>query len=181
MATIPTNEPIAQTFISVREYLNTSYHPDCEYVDGRVVERNVGEKNHSLLAKYFTVLFDRQEESWDIVVYPELRTQVAGTRFRVPDVLVVRAGVDFDRILEAPPLIAIEILSPKDKWSDVQEKVEEYLAFGTENVWIFDPIRRRVWTADSSGLHLVEAEILTVPGTPIRVVLSEAFAKLDLA
>ena len=30
--------------ISVREYLSTSYRPDCDYVDGEVQERNLGEK-----------------------------------------------------------------------------------------------------------------------------------------
>jgi len=140
-----------------------------------------GRKRSFPAKKNFTVLFDRKEEEWGIVVYPELRTQVAGTRFRVPDVLVIRAGVEFDRILEAPPLIAIEILSPEDKWSEFQKKIAEYIAFGTEHIWIVDP-QRRAWTADLSGLHPVEGDLegtLTVPGTPIRVSLSEAFAKLD--
>jgi len=55
------------------------------------------------------------------------------------------------------------------------------VAFRTENIWILDPIRRRAWTADAEGLHAVEAGVLSVPGTPIRVELSEAFAKLDRA
>ncbi len=29
--------------VSVDEYLRTSYRPDCDYVDGILVERNVGE------------------------------------------------------------------------------------------------------------------------------------------
>ena len=33
--------------ISVAEYLNTSYRPDCDYVDGEVRERNLGELDHS--------------------------------------------------------------------------------------------------------------------------------------
>ena len=37
------------TQISVREYLNTSYRPDCDYIDGEVLERNLGEIDHSLL------------------------------------------------------------------------------------------------------------------------------------
>jgi Uma2 family endonuclease len=184
MATLPRDAQIAESYISVREYLNTSYSPDCEYVDGRIVERNLGEKDHSLLTKYFTVLFASHEETWGVIVYPELRTQVAQTRYRVPDVLVVRAGVEFERILEAPPLIAIEILSPRDEWTDVLQKIDEYIAFGTENIWVVDPIRRRAWTANASGLQLIEgnaAATLTIPGTPIRVPLSEAFAKLDPA
>ena len=36
-------------FVSVREYLSTSYRPDCDYVDGVVVERNLGEYDHARL------------------------------------------------------------------------------------------------------------------------------------
>ncbi len=37
----------AATLISVEEYLNTSYRPDMEYVDGVLVETNVGDLLHS--------------------------------------------------------------------------------------------------------------------------------------
>ena len=33
---------------AVKEYLRTTYHPDREYVDGHLVERNVGERDRSL-------------------------------------------------------------------------------------------------------------------------------------
>jgi hypothetical protein len=32
--------------ISITEYLESSYRPDCDYVDGRLVDRNVGERDH---------------------------------------------------------------------------------------------------------------------------------------
>ena len=35
--------------VSLEEYLATSYHPDCDYVDGMLTERNVGQKDHSKL------------------------------------------------------------------------------------------------------------------------------------
>jgi hypothetical protein len=35
--------------ISVSEYLHTSYRPDCDYVDGVVEERNLGELDHAAL------------------------------------------------------------------------------------------------------------------------------------
>ena len=35
------------TLISVAEYLSTSYRPDCDYVDGEVQERNLGEYDHA--------------------------------------------------------------------------------------------------------------------------------------
>src|ERR1051326_4137326 len=34
------------TLVTLEEYLNTAYSPDREYVDGVVVERNVGERPH---------------------------------------------------------------------------------------------------------------------------------------
>jgi hypothetical protein len=36
---------------SIEQYLNTSYHPDREFVDGLIVERNLGEKTHSAIQK----------------------------------------------------------------------------------------------------------------------------------
>ncbi len=35
------------TLIPLEEYLRTSYEPDMEYVDGVLVQRNVGKCSHS--------------------------------------------------------------------------------------------------------------------------------------
>ena len=63
----------------------------------------------------------------------------------------------------------------------MQTKIDDYVDFGIEHIWILDPEGRRAWFADRFGLHLVESGELSVPGTPIRVVLSELFAELDQA
>lgn len=180
MATVPFQDP-EEAFVSLREYLRTSYSPDCEYVDGRIVERCVGEKDHSLLLGHLAFVFMVHRDEWQVEVFMTLRTQVSPTRVRVPDLVAVRSGVEFGPILDVPPLIAIEILGSEDTLSELQEKIDDYVAFGTENIWILDPVRRRAWTADAEGLYSVEAGVLSVSGTPIRVVLSEAFAKLDRA
>ena len=36
-----------EALVPVEEYLRTTYHPDCDYVDGEVLERNLGERDHS--------------------------------------------------------------------------------------------------------------------------------------
>jgi hypothetical protein len=51
----------SRTLISVEEYLRTSYRPDCDYVDGEVVERNVGEKDHSSLQKRIILYLGARE------------------------------------------------------------------------------------------------------------------------
>jgi Uma2 family endonuclease len=148
-------------------------------VDGRIEERNVGEYDHGLLQVLLGHLFINNREAWGVRVVTDVRTQVKPTRFRCPDLSVLHAEAPRERIITHPPLIAIEILSPEDRLSRMQDKIEDYLAFGVKNVWILDPETRRAWTAHAEGLHLVQTGELTVPETPIRVVLSELFAELD--
>lgn len=175
MATLPNSEDLW----TVEEYLSTSWHPDREFVDGRIEERNLGEKEHSIIQGYLTYLFILKRAEWEVGTYPELRTQVAPTNFRVPDVLVVREEEAFDRYLTAPPLIAIEILSPEDSPRAMQAKFVEYRRFGVENIWIIDPGKRMAFRWTDAGLEEVRSGELTVPGTPVRVELSEMFAELD--
>jgi hypothetical protein len=36
-----------QAAVSIGEYLTGDYEPDCDYVDGVLEERNLGESNHA--------------------------------------------------------------------------------------------------------------------------------------
>jgi Uma2 family endonuclease len=177
MATLPNSEELW----TVREYLRTSWSPDREFVDGRIEERNLGEKEHSLIQRYLTFLFMLKRAEWGVEVFPELRTQTKPRNFRVPDVLVMRAEDKFERYVTHPPLIAIEILSPEDSVSAMQGKAAEYRSFGVQNIWIIDPEPRIAYRYTSAGLEEVRTGELTVPETPIRVVLNEMFAELDRA
>lgn len=181
MATQPIYEDPQPELISVREYLTTSYHPDCDYVDGRIEERNVGEYDHGYLQILLGHLFMTNRSAWGVLALTDVRTQVSSTRFCVPDLSILRAGAPRERILTHPPLIVVEILSPEDRLSRIQDKIDDYLSFGVENIWILAPERRFAWTATKEGLHPVHSDELTVPETPVRVVLSELFAELDRA
>ena len=177
MATLPNTEELW----TVREYLRTSWSPDREYVDGRIEERNLGEKEHSILQRFLTVLFAIKRVDWQVEVYPELRTQTQVSRFRVPDVLVMRKEDQFARYVTTPPLIAIEILSPEDTLTAMRAKAAEYREFGIEHIWIVDPEPRIAYRYVDGGLEEVRSGELTVSGTPIRVVLNDLFAELDRA
>lgn len=124
MATLPHLEE----FWTVREYLRTTWSPDREFVDGRIEERNLGEKEHSIIQRFLSVLFAIKRIDWGVEVFPELRTQTQAKRFRVPDVLVMRSGDKIERFVTSPPLIAIEILSPEDTLHAMREKAAEYPA-----------------------------------------------------
>jgi len=175
MATLP----ISEVPWTVPEYLATSWSPDRELVDGRIEERNLGEIEHSLIQRYLTFLFMLRRAEWGMEVFPELRTQTTAENFRVPDVLVVQAGESIERYVTRPPLIAVEILSPEDTLRAMEVKAAEYRRFGIENIWIINPETRLTYTYTAAGLEEVHTGELTVPGTPVRVVLSEMFAELD--
>jgi Uma2 family endonuclease len=177
MATLPKPEKLW----TVEEYLRTSWSPDRELVDGRIEERNLGEIEHSIIQAYLTYLFFSKRVEWGVEVYPELRTQTKATNFRVPDVLVARAEEKFKRYVTRPPLIAIEIMSPEDSLAAMRKKSAEYRQFGVENIWVIDPDERVARLYAESDFEIVETGELTVPGTQIRVVLSEMFAELDRA
>ncbi len=166
-------------FISVEEYLHTSYRPDCDYVDGVVEERFLGEYEHSSMQRFFIFLFAKNAQIWNAQVFPEYRVQVASTRFRVPDITVVRADIPRQNILRIPPLLVVEILSPEDTLSRLQQRVTDYLRFGTEHIWIIDPYTRRAYLADSTGFHEPSNAMLAIPGTPIQVPLATLWQELD--
>lgn len=46
---------------------------------------------------------------------------------------------DDTTLIDGPPVLAVEILSPSDKQEDINEKVDEYLQAGVALVWIVDP------------------------------------------
>src|SRR5438309_3327820 len=88
-----------ETLISVEEYLSTSYDPDVEYVDGVLVERNVGDWLHSLIQS--NIIFHFRRKYPGIYIVPELRSQTRSTRYRLPDVCVLLRAPETKFLLDA--------------------------------------------------------------------------------
>jgi Uma2 family endonuclease len=163
----------AATLVSVEDYLSSSYSPDREYIDGRIVERNLGEKTHSSAqAELIHYLMTRRKEL-AIKIYAEQRVQVTPTRFRVPDVTVVKTSQPQDEIFRNPPHLCIEILSKDDTMEYMQEKIDDYLIFGVPYVWIINPRLRKGYIATKAGLVEAESGVLTTSDPNIRVPVSE--------
>ena len=47
-------------------------------------------------------------------------------------------------MIDGPPVLAVEILSPSDKQDEVIAKVREYLDVGVALVWIVEPVFQTV-------------------------------------
>ena len=165
--------------VPLEEYLTTSYEPECEWVDGELRERNVGEGSHSEIQKFLTIFFGTREQEWNLRVEPEQRVQISAGRFRIPDVCLIRGEAPFEEIVRVPPLLCIEILSRDDRMSEMYEKVEDYLTMGVAGVWMIDPRRRKVWQTDGGGVLQPKGEELALPGTPIRLRAADLFRQLD--
>jgi Uma2 family endonuclease len=176
MATQPV-EP--DQFVPMEEYLSTIYEPDCEYDDGVIVERNVGEFEHSFLQIQIGTIFTVNSEAWRVFGLTEQRMKIAQRKYRIPDICVLRIGSLREKILTHPPLIAIEIMSQEDSVRRTTAKAVEYLEFGIEHVWVIDPTARVTYRGTSSGLELVPSGVLSVPESPIAISVPELFEKLD--
>jgi Uma2 family endonuclease len=164
----------AQTGVPVEEYLRTSYSPDRDYVDGVVEERNLGELDHAWIQAKLIILLMSGFRATGILALPEWRFQTSPTRFRIPDVTVVRGKPD-EKILTKPPLLCIEILSPEDRLSRVNARIKEYLDFGVPAVWLVDPEDKKVWIYRQTGMEEASGNTLRVDGTELEFPLSEIF------
>jgi Uma2 family endonuclease len=160
------------TAISVSEYLNTSYRPDCDYLDGELLARNVGELDHSRLQMLLSQYLFSREKQWGIFVIPEQRVQVKARRFRVPDITVIAGNPD-GPIITKPPFLLIEILSPSDRLTEMQDRIDDYLSFGVSYVWLINPRTRQTYIYTSAGIREVRDGVLTTENPDIRVVLDE--------
>jgi len=163
--------------ISLSDYLQTSYRPDREFVDGELQERNVGKTDHARVQALLAIWFGNHEEEWQVVVTTEQRVKVTADRVRIPDVTLVRPGGLHEDVLTTAPLCVIEILSPDDTYSKTWEKAQDYRKMGIENIWLIDPGTRSGQASTPNGWHeTVEFEI---PGTPVRLSLVDIFGRLD--
>jgi Uma2 family endonuclease len=161
--------------ISIEEYLDTSYSPDREYIDGEVVERNLGEKTHSKIQRKLLLYLCSRAKKFDIEVFPHLRVRVAPTRIRIPDVTVVKAPEPDEEIFTSPPHLCIEILSKKDTMQYMQEKIDDHLNFGVPYVWIINPKNRKAYVVTRAGMVEAKSGVLETQDPKITVPLRALF------
>src|SRR3954454_12397751 len=114
MATAPT-----LPLVSVDEYLNSSWSPDKEFVDGVLVERSMPTFFHGLLQAILIRWFGPLEKEYRVKAVPEVRTRIIErARYRIPDILLFTYPARLTKILTVVPDVVIEILSPDDKQSE---------------------------------------------------------------
>ena len=139
------------TLISVDEYLRTSYRPDCDFIDGEVVERNVGKRRHGYAQLHIGSWFVTRHNSPHLEAFTEQRIRVGAGRVRIPDVVVTESPMPEEEVFTSPPYLCIEVMSPDDTMAGLQDRVDDYLNFGVPNIWVIDPWKHRGWQVTGRG------------------------------
>jgi len=149
---------------------------------------DVGSFNHGYLLVKLGVLFDRLEA---YTAVGELSLDVSGvdlSKFDVkareeikPDLcLYPKRGLsqpkDILRMREMP-LLAVEILSPKQGLYEIIEKFRLYFELGIRSCWLVEPVLRTVTVYSSSNewQTFVSGDVVDEP-LNIRITLNELFA-----
>lgn len=164
--------------IPIGEYLGSVYRPDVDYVDGELEERNVGEFDHADVQLALVRALDPlRSQGYRCIA--EARVQVSETRFRVPDVCLLPLGWKRAQIIHTPPLLCIEVLSPRDTVMGMRVRSEDYLRMGVPVVWLFDPRERKAYVLNRDGMREVSSGALTISDAPVSVQVQEIFSVLD--
>lgn len=169
---------IAQA-VSLEQYLATEYHPDVEYIDGELKEKPVTGFPHGVVQGVLFEWFRKHRKEWGILASVETRTRIDGERVRLPDVVVVKKGEQTRGALTSAPLIAIEVLSPSDSYTDLKARATDLRTLGVENIWLLDEERRtaEIWT----GTHWqpVQGSRIEAVHAPVYLDLDWLWAEVD--
>jgi Uma2 family endonuclease len=146
--------------IPVDEYLRTSFDPDCDFVDGEVLERNVGKRRHGYAQARIAAWFVNRQQTLSLEALTELRMRIGSSRVRIPDVVVCEMPVPDEEVFTSPPYLCIEVMSPDDTVIAMQDRLEDYLQFGVTNVWVVDPWKHRGWQVTAGGWATADGAIM---------------------
>ena len=168
------------------EYAGQSY----ELVNGIVIEMMTSGYASSAVALRFALRLEMYLEDNPIgrLTGADGTYRLSEHDIRVPDVGYfsnAKAELINDKykFLPFPPDLAVEVVSPTDRASEIREKVKLYLDSGTLLIWVVYPSTREVivYTPDSQPQVLSESDLLNggliLPN--FEVSLTTIFAVLD--
>jgi Uma2 family endonuclease len=162
-----------RALVPVEEYLRMSFEgPDPEYLDGELVERNLGDDSHSSTQSNLDGILHPLKKKFRIHVRPEIHMRLAPTRIRVADLAIFREK-PADQIPSSPPYVVVEIVSPGDRYIEIHDKLEEYRHWGIKHIWLMDPTSQTFSVYDDAGLR--EVPVLVLPEYELTIQKSDVF------
>jgi Uma2 family endonuclease len=160
--------------ISVEEFWEMDFDGPVELVRGEIVEVSRPNTHHGFVCA--KVVYRLQEWNTDdrygFIISNDsgVLTERDPDTLRGPDVYFIRherlpEGRLPERWLDVGPDLAVEVLSPGDRWKEVWDKIHEYFALGVQEVWVIDPQKRQVHVMrpDDGPLIVLETGTLQSP------------------
>jgi Uma2 family endonuclease len=121
----------------------------CELVDGEIVTVSLAGFVHGQVVSQIAFLLKlhlRQTGGDAVVIAGDPGFIWDPRNVRAPDVAVVTradaANAPAAGFIPFAPLLAVEVVSPSDRWHDVHQKAQGWLAHGARSVWVVDPADR---------------------------------------
>ena len=155
--------------ITIEDLMQANVHKQVEVVDGVFVEVNmaaagilhvfVGATVYDIL-KPFIKKHDLGTLLTDGLTYV-LHVDEHGVRTsRIPDLSFLRKGrlsgvIDLVTPFNGAPDLAIEVISPSESSADIQDKIDDLLTYGTEEVWVLYPSNKKVYQYRRDDLKMV--------------------------
>jgi Uma2 family endonuclease len=167
----------ATSQLSVQDYLKMTSDPDCEFVEGILEQRPMGEYDHATWQAILVSYFTSQATQLGVRARPELRIQVAPNRFRVPDVTILSREAPREQIITHAPLAVFEILSPEDSMMRMLDKLADYERMGIQAIWVVEP-KKPSYFRFSEG-KLIPATLFELPGSSFQVPMAEIEKLID--
>ncbi len=177
---------VKQHLVMAEDLLEMPEEPgkQVELINGEIVEMSPANARHGLIAGqvYDAIKHHAQHRDLGLVMGDNVGYVLRRDpdHVRAPDVSFVawnsapRAD-ELDRFIEGAPTLAVEIVSPNDRATDIHERVQDYLGAGSQQVWVLWPRTRSasVYIPDGTGRELGPDAILdggdVLPGFSVKV------------
>jgi len=165
----------AASRVSLQEYLQSDYEPECELVGGALFPKPMGTLEDMAMERWLVRLLERYEQSGLGMVMHELSIR-KGDDVRIPDLVFVPSEARFENgISMDPPLLCVEILSPSQRLSALFAKCETYHAWGVPYCWVIDPIGKTAWEYHQGAPMRLLSEDDSLSAGEIKVGMKEVF------
>ncbi len=134
-----------------------------ELIGGEIVRMPPASHQHDRLKNRISRMlqaFLEQNEALGLEANAEIGSRVSNFDTFIPEVSVIRTSrfSDEERIVQGPPDIAIEIVSPSDTVSRLKAKIDAYLANGSHSVWVFFPESQSAVVHRPGLMHELKAD-----------------------
>lgn len=149
--------------------------PYYELLDGAAVQKSLPTRLHSILQFVLSVML----KELGFKSRPELTLAIDETWEPTPDVCGV-LGPEEDPYPTHAVAVAIEVLSPDDRFTRVIQKCRQYAAWGIQDILVYDPVSRDVWYWDAVTGGLIESkETYRFRSQPVEIFHNEVFRRLE--